>query len=1141
MNRKILSLTHRVTRFPRSAPPEIVQLITQLDRSIHFYYHTEHRLEDVLDFLIQVRKNIKWDIEMNQQNRVPKAEISALTLFASGGASVTNAQYETLFKWLDRPTNLDFWTKKLLKQNGIYQFGSKAGYLPAQITDQRIRTFLTRIMTMAEENRLTVSVDGVVEYADILCKYGSFLESSELMHSKSLLFDWVNKDFPSMAPDVMSGLLRLRSNTGQLISDWVCQGEFLAHPNHDALIEQFFLGAAERPDLKEIMLQIASAVLNDSRYVTLAVVFMSNVPLENQIRFAEGLIERVDVSSPLHIHHLYKLSQSSENARQVFAYNVEFLNKDSLKPALLANVGFDDQKIFNKLLSKYKIKRFFHPLIHQLQLFKQIAPPGNVSEKIIALFIGLIKDSSIETIRCPQQACQQISDIHSLLWQLKSKIGEEKLGHLLGDPIIKSRIMRLVDLEGVDTSVKASALDRLFNKFIEIKPSDIRDEKIDAITDYLDKELFCVSNAMTLSNSVKTIESQFVHFLLKNRYNDKDAAPWFRQLNPDLHEAVYGNHESKGDIFNDIFNPADIEHARTEIENIVNPYVKNLPEGHPAKKFSHIHNTQMQAICAVKGLIDTHNLMLRLKTGQGKSLIAEMSAIQVMQHHRNVHTALIVTSYEHLAKRDQESMRFLVDAYGYQSILLENKKDLEKLVRSSNQKSIVHVESENLRSILHHFLADAIIKGTPTDQRQEKWGIFNKLFDFENLCLVLDEVDLMTWDRDHFSSVDDAASLFNLGPFDLLDTQQQGTIKTNLKNVLNEEFHSNFDSWFSSEIGWFREEKEKNKDTERISTNDSSGVETRLTNTFGANLSKGVYYFNVFNWDFVSYIRKFKYTVSLSGSITRQSTQSFNPRDGEPGLFDNGKSNLFIELPSFFGPHVDHINLKMKSEPQSGLTQTSWINALVTDIQGAIHNNQPVLVFLNRDKFDAAVAAIKTSLTLPNLKFMTVTSKDENNIERLVPQIGQVNTVTFATVIIGRGVDITVSSAIEEGLHLSIGMIPFKDKEKKVPNYRLLTQMIGRTARQDKRGSFSVITKDQFDWVDYQNSKINPPEESLGSGLVTKNKKFDLNVDFYKQFLKGSYTRENDRKAWILIANLMRNHNLDSDRDLVEVRSRFGL
>jgi hypothetical protein len=79
---------------------------------------------------------------------------------------------------------------------------------------------------------------------------------------------------------------------------------------------------------------------------------------------------------------------------------------------------------------------------------------------------------------------------------------------------------------------------------------------------------------------------------------------------------------------------------------------------------------------------------------------------------------------------------------------------------------------------------------------------------------------------------------------------------------------------------------------------------------------------------------------------------------------------------------------------------------------------------------------------------------DRDLTEAEIQRIGQAGYVTIADVKLGRGIDIRVSIDIPGGLHVIVAT--------EVAHRRLLKQMIGRTGRLGREGSYSIIALDRI-------------------------------------------------------------------------------
>lgn len=137
----------------------------------------------------------------------------------------------------------------------------------------------------------------------------------------------------------------------------------------------------------------------------------------------------------------------------------------------------------------------------------------------------------------------------------------------------------------------------------------------------------------------------------------------------------------------------------------------------------------------------------------------------------------------------------------------------------------------------------------------------------------------------------------------------------------------------------------------------------------------------------------------------------------------------------------------------------SSIQAPRTDESGAAVPVRPVLVFVPellayvdgkgrrravRDRLSEVI------LELVGNDFRVDMPRGEDPTETEIQRIGQPGFVTLAGIMLGRGIDIRVSVSIPGGLHVLVGA--------EVVHERLLKQMIGRTGRLGREGSYSIIS-----------------------------------------------------------------------------------
>ncbi|CAF1527500.1 unnamed protein product, partial [Rotaria sordida] len=124
------------------------------------------------------------------------------------------------------------------------------------------------------------------------------------------------------------------------------------------------------------------------------------------------------------------------------------------------------------------------------------------------------------------------------------------------------------------------------------------------------------------------------------------------------------------------------------------------------------------------------------------------------------------------------------------------------------------------------------------------------------------------------------------------------------------------------------------------------------------------------------------------------------------------------------------------------------------------------------------------------------------DINKNIHKIGKLGSITLATRIIGRGADIKVDKNIEKGLHLILTYYPKREN--------IYIQMLGRTARQDEKGSYSEIFQNKESFTELHEITVNS----------SKKKIHDITEDFYKNFQPSSSNTDVALK-WALFSELM--------------------
>ncbi|KAL9698209.1 hypothetical protein quinque_001650 [Culex quinquefasciatus] len=212
-------------------------------------------------------------------------------------------------------------------------------------------------------------------------------------------------------------------------------------------------------------------------------------------------------------------------------------------------------------------------------------------------------------------------------------------------------------------------------------------------------------------------------------------------------------------------------------------------------------------------------------------------------------------------------------------------------------------------------------------------------------------------------------------------------------------------------------------------------------------------------------------------------------------------------MPSFFGGS----NLKFnETQDFSCLNSVNeWMNAIFGRINMMVYARRSVLVVFDTD---LKINAFKQQFAaqLDRLSVLTVDT-DPADKERFINDAGVSRTITLATREMGRGVDYKSSVAVESngGVHVIQTFFSVDIKEE--------TQIKGRTARKDNRGSYELIvcidhlqSEDlvdktvHFSMVSYtqlntrRNEQLVSKEAKRDAKLKIANEKHDVTAKFYK-------------------------------------------
>ncbi|EDS36937.1 helicase conserved C-terminal domain containing protein [Culex quinquefasciatus] len=134
---------------------------------------------------------------------------------------------------------------------------------------------------------------------------------------------------------------------------------------------------------------------------------------------------------------------------------------------------------------------------------------------------------------------------------------------------------------------------------------------------------------------------------------------------------------------------------------------------------------------------------------------------------------------------------------------------------------------------------------------------------------------------------------------------------------------------------------------------------------------------------------------------------------------------------------------------QSAHVRSDWMNAIFSRINAILNSMRSVLVIFDAEEtVDAFMHHFADQLD--RLNILTINT-DLDKKEKYITESGVAKTITLTTREMGRGVDYKTSVAVEKngGVHVIQTFFSLDIKEE--------TQIKGRTARKDNRGSYEMI------------------------------------------------------------------------------------
>lgn len=452
------------------------------------------------------------------------------------------------------------------------------------------------------------------------------------------------------------------------------------------------------------------------------------------------------------------------------------------------------------------------------------------------------------------------------------------------------------------------------------------------------------------------------------------------------------------------------------------------------------------------------NLFVKVGTGQGKSLIIAETARKIVLQGRDANNnvisskrqqVFIITCYDHLAKRDHENYTGFYQQFGIRSMYCSSTTRLDLIDESVD---VIYSDLNTYFGVLRNAASNALTESSPI-----------RFPNYENTVLIMDEFDSLILDSDEIYQ---SIFKFKLTTKNRLDPLKIAEFKSLFGSRLIENFEKTFprifDYWYNQELNKYNNNEKRNKFVDRL------GKEVNLVNSYflEALVKEELKFSHIYLNPLVFY-SKFSRVIGFSGSIVFSDINLFSSLFGEKAL-------TFFEVPPFFGLTNLERNRIFENKPGQVVQNGDEFLRSIRDELKKRYNEQPVLIFAESDirngetKSDYDVInekliELKSSSFLKNCNLYYV--RDEEDINKEIKKIGKLGSITLATRIIGRGADIKVDKNVSKGLHLLLTYYPKREN--------IYIQMLGRTARQDEKGSYSEIVKYEKNFDQVQKVNVN--------------------------------------------------------------------
>lgn len=446
--------------------------------------------------------------------------------------------------------------------------------------------------------------------------------------------------------------------------------------------------------------------------------------------------------------------------------------------------------------------------------------------------------------------------------------------------------------------------------------------------------------------------------------------------------------------------------------------------------------------------LQDENILLKMGTGQGKSIVIAATALGEAERLGVGEFVFVLTGYDHLAQRDHETGRDFFAPRNVESACISTLADLDAL---PSHAKVIYADTKSLQQVAQQAVAYQLASLSNPEKFPPKPGhldFLNRLYTGKHR-FVLDEYDLVLNDLD-----------FSRG-----GVQAFGAAAIDAQFVTKNAAYSPY-------LAGLKKAEVPNLGTSR---DKADGINYSTLSTAYALDQKGqpVYFLRTGALRVSQLLAGASRIIGLSGSAEGDTLGSV--------LGLGHLSAKYFELPSSRDPDAFATRIVQAKEDLNGVpgvwcaktasfpagAQADYIAAVVSDVQAARKARpasgggrsdagqveRPVLIFVNPDQPDL-VEDLYKALGEVVPKEHLHEKLDLKDIEGgRLQEIGLGGSVTLTSLVCGRGADIYVSPDVPDTMHVVLAT--------QVPSDRIKTQIIGRTGRMGRDGSYSQITLDK--------------------------------------------------------------------------------